>query len=74
MNYSNLYQSAKYGTSRNIAHSQVTDAKLNCNKSHRVINIANQIERVENEMMNISFKTNRSDNQRSARSIKRQQR
>lgn len=61
-------------TNYTIRNYQSQQVSVNCNKAHRVINIANQIERVENEMMNISFKSNRSESQRNSRSIKRQQR
>lgn len=61
-------------TNYTIRNYQSQQVSVNCNKAHRVINIANQIERVENEMMNIAIKTNRSESQRNSRSIKRQQR
>jgi len=76
MNHNNLYQAnlSAPTSKRNLVNSQVTNARLNCNKAHKTINVANMIERVELEMFNISFKANRSESQRNERSIKRQQR
>lgn len=59
-------------TNYTIRNYQSQQVSVNCNKAHRVINIANQIEIVENEMMNIAIKANRSENRRNERAMKRQ--